>query len=289
MEDGKRCDKASRWVKVTQVPPMTEDELKEDLENMTGLNIRTCQEHSPLYLVEAATDEGVKALLLLNNVEVLPGRRIRIVRYEDPMTAKAIIDFISNRLHHRLKWTTPMASSARPPTPTSQFQGRNTPPRGNGWREWPQEEEIYWQPSGGNQQRSRSQPPLERFPQNPSQGPWRQNRPQDPSLWRNSRGFQDNQWGQERRLSFSSQEGPTTPRGNAGKAQWPKEVGKGGGQPQPSQSSSSGRGPPPPQVVQAIQDQSQPNTAATKGKGDYNLGVTLGRAKASARVVDKTV
>jgi hypothetical protein len=31
--------------------------------------------------VEAATDEGVKALLLLNNVEVLPGRRIRIVRY----------------------------------------------------------------------------------------------------------------------------------------------------------------------------------------------------------------
>ena len=95
-EDGRRRDRANKWVRVTQLPPMGEDEVRDDLEMLVGHRIKTCQEHAPGYLVEAYTEEGVKALVLLNNLEVLPGRRVRVTRHEDAMTAPAIFDYISN-------------------------------------------------------------------------------------------------------------------------------------------------------------------------------------------------
>ena len=283
-EDSRRCDRATKWVKVTQLPPMGEEEVKEDLENLSGQPIKSCKEHAPGFLVEAYTEEGVKALLLPNQIEVLPGRRIRVARHEDAMTATAIFDFITNKLHHRLRWTTQMAnSSARPPTPTNFPQRGNTPPRRGDWGEWPQEEPTYWQqPSYNQQQRSKSQPPsryAQNQPSQKSQGQWRQNRPQYSNAWRGDRG---NQWRQERRLSFSSQEDPGTPRGDS-KAQWPREPFKGGNQTQAPQSSSSGRGPPAPQVVQAIQDQRQANPAPNKGKGDPQPKLDSGKGKGKGK------
>ena len=118
-EDGKRGDRATRWVRVTQLPPMREEEVKDDLETLAAQRIKSCQEHAPRYLVEAYTEEGVKALLLLNNVEVLPGRRIRSARHENAMTAQDIFEHISHKLLQQLRWTTHVAERARPATPNS--------------------------------------------------------------------------------------------------------------------------------------------------------------------------
>ena len=79
--------------------------------------------------MEAYTEEGVKALVLLNKIEVLPGRRVRVTRHEDAMTAPAIFDYISNKLHHRLRWTTQLVDSGRATTPSSPEHRGNMPPR----------------------------------------------------------------------------------------------------------------------------------------------------------------
>ena len=79
-EDCKRIDRSSLEVKVTQVPTMGEEELREDLEAMCGQRIKRCQEHPPGYRVEAYAEDGVKAILLLNNLEVLTGRRSKVSR-----------------------------------------------------------------------------------------------------------------------------------------------------------------------------------------------------------------
>jgi hypothetical protein len=172
-----------------------------------------------------------------------------------------------------------MANSGRPATPTSPHARGNTPPRRGDWGEWAPEveEQDYWPPSGGQHQRSRSQPPGGRYPQQQNHNQWRQNRSQD---WRDDQG---SQWRQERRLSFSSQEDPGTPRGDRGRGQWPRDAPKGGGQYAQGQSSSSGRGPPVPQVVQAIQDQKPQAAAPSKGKGDTQGKGELGKGKGKGK------
>ena len=77
--------------------------MRDDLEMLVGHRIKTCREHAPGYLVEAYTEEGVKVLVLPYNLEVLLGRMGRVSRHEDAMNAPAIFDYISNKLHNRLR------------------------------------------------------------------------------------------------------------------------------------------------------------------------------------------
>ena len=128
---------------MTQLPVMWEDEVKDDLETLSGQRIKSCQEHAPGYLVEAYTEEGVKALLLLNNLEVLPGRRIRVARHENAMTANDIFDHISHKLLHQLRWTAHVADRARSSTPTSPGNRGNVSPGRGEWRGWPQDDDTY--------------------------------------------------------------------------------------------------------------------------------------------------